>query len=193
METPRLRRPLAVLLLAGACFFVSATTGRAADRAWHPAADAARLFDPFVGVWDFDCDFYPAGGAVTRFAGEWSFRWILDGRAMQDIWVGYLRGTKPGERGMGMSVRFFDARAAQWKVVFIAPEGGKILTLKGGRVGDRIVLEGLDVDGAKLRWSFNDVHEDDFLWRGETSSDEGRTWRTEQVMRLRRRAQAPER
>ena len=160
---------------------------RASDTAWRAPADAARLFDHFVGAWDFECDFYAPDGTRTQFPGEWSFAWVLDGRAMQDIWVGYLRGRAPGQRGMGTSVRFLDTKSQQWRVVFVAPEGGKILTLKGGGVGDRIVLEGLDADGSMLRWSFNDVRQDSFLWRGETSADGGKTWRVEQIMRLRRR------
>jgi hypothetical protein len=111
---------------------------------------------------------------------------------MQDIWIGYLKGREPGRRGMGTSLRFFDSRSERWRVVFVAPgSGGKILTLGGGGVDDRIVLEGLDTDGSMLRWSFNDVRRDSFLWRGETSADAGKTWRVEQVMRLTRRPAEP--
>jgi hypothetical protein len=60
------------------------------------------------------------------------------------------------------------------------------LVLHGGADGERIVLLGTDVDGAKLRWTFNDIRPDSFLWRGETSPDGGTTWRTEQVMHLKR-------
>lgn len=45
----------------------------------------ARLFDCFVGTWDFDCVLYAPDGSATRFPGEWSFGWVLDGRAMQDV------------------------------------------------------------------------------------------------------------
>jgi len=58
--------------------------------------------------------------------------------------------------------------------------------LKGGAVGDRIVLEGVDRDGSPFRWSFNDIRRDSFVWRGEISSDGGKTWRLEQEMRLKR-------
>ena len=59
--------------------------------------------------------------------------------------------------------------------------------LKGGAVGDRVVFEGVDGDGSPFRWSFNDIHRDSFLWRGEISADGGKTWRLEQEMRLKRR------
>jgi hypothetical protein len=151
----------------------------------------ARLFDRFVGTWDFDCVLYAADGGAVRFPGQWIFGWVLDGRALQDVWLGYQKSRLPGERGVGTSVRFYDAKAGLWRVVFAAPGSGKLLTLSGGAQGDRIVLEGQEDERATLRWSFNDVHDDSFLWRGETSADGGKTWRVEQEMRLRRRATRP--
>jgi hypothetical protein len=146
-----------------------------------------RLFDRFVGTWDFDCVLYPAGGSVIRFPGQWIFGWILDGRALQDVWLGYLKSRLPGERGIGTSIRFYDAKAALWRVVFAAPGSGKLLTLSGGAEGDRIVLDGREGESARIRWSFNEIRADSFLWRGESSADGGKTWRVEQEMRLRRR------
>jgi hypothetical protein len=146
-------------------------------------AAQAQLFDRFVGSWDLDCVFYGADGKVTRFSGQWIFGWALDGYILQDVLI-ESRGQE--RRSMGSTIRFYDARSEQWRVVWIPPSSGNVIALKGGAVGDRIVLEGLDVDGAKLRWSFNDIQADSFLWRGETSADGGRTWRVEQEMRLKR-------
>ena len=95
--------------------------------------DQARLFDRFVGTWDFECLLYAADGSVTRFPGEWIFGWVLDGRAMQDVWIGYLKSRMPGERGVGTSVRFYDATSGLWRVVWVAPMSGNVLTLKGVR------------------------------------------------------------
>ena len=102
---------------------------------------------------------------------------------MQDV---LIEGDAQARRGT--TVRFYDAKFKEWRIVWIPPLSGNVITLKGGAVGDCIVLLGRDVNGMMLRWSFNDIQADSFLWRGESSSDEGKTWRTEQVMRLRRRA-----
>jgi hypothetical protein len=142
----------------------------------------AQIFDRFVGTWDLDCVLYGANGAVSRFSGQWIFGWVLDGKVEQDV---IIQGSD--RRARGTTLRFYDARSGKWRIVWIAPGSGNVAMLKGGAVGDRIVLEGVDVDGSPFRWSFNDIRRDSFLWRGETSSDGGKSWRLEQEMRLKRR------
>jgi hypothetical protein len=142
----------------------------------------AQIFDRFVGTWDLDCTLYGSKGEVTRYPGQWVFGWALDGKLEQDV---ILQGSERVARGT--TLRFYDARSGKWRIVWIAPGSGNVAMLKGGAVGDRIVLEGVDGDGSPFRWSFNDIRHDSFLWRGEISSDGGKTWRLEQEMRLKRR------
>lgn len=152
----------------------------------HPSlGDRGALFDHFVGTWDTDYTFYAADGTMSRRSGEVLFGWIIDGRALQDIWISY---PADAERDLGTTVRFYDAKTATWRVVWVHPASGIVTTLSGGAVGDRIVLRGHGNDGSLLRWSFNDIQADSFLWRGEISHDSGETWRLTGEYRLKRRA-----
>jgi hypothetical protein len=38
-----------------------------------------------------------------------------------------------------------------------------------------------------LRWSFNDLKGDSFIWRGEKSGDGGKTWKLEEEHHMKRR------
>ena len=149
--------------------------------------EQARVWDRFVGTWDCDFGFYGEDGSVRRSPGELEFGWVLDGRAIQDLWITY---PKPGEkeRGIGTSIRFFDDRARTWRVLFVNPKYGAVLSVQGGVEGDRIVLRGQDTEGGQLRWSFNDIKDDSFTWRGEKSRDGGKTWRLEEEHHMRRRS-----
>lgn len=159
-----------------------------AARGPHPSlGDQAIVFDRFVGTWDSEYDTYAPDGSVTRATGTVLFGWIIDGRAMQDVWIGHAKSGDPKERFIGTSLRFFDAKTGVWRVVWVAPSIGSVTTLQGGAVGDRIVLEGRGSDGSWLRWSFNDIRPGAFVWRGETSRDEGKTWRLTQEQRMKRR------
>lgn len=153
----------------------------------HPSlGDQARLFDRFVGTWDCDYATYTKDGKVTRFSGEVIFGWIIDGHALQDIWISYPKGAGT-ERSIGTSVRYYDTKSAMLRVVWIAPAADTIIKLTGGPVGDRIVLLGQDTDGSPLRWSFNEIRADSFVWRGESSRDKGKTWWLQEEHHMKRR------
>jgi hypothetical protein len=118
------------------------------------------------------------------------FGWVLDGRAVQGIWT-WRDKDSSGERELGTTVRFFDPKIDKWRIVWIDPVSYAIKILLGGSVGDRIVLEGTSDDGVRMRWSFNDIRKDSFIWRGEKSRDDGRTWRLTDEYHLKRRSAAP--
>ncbi len=147
-------------------------------------ANKAQAFDRFVGTWDTDYTFYAPDGTTTKRTGEVLFGWIIDGRALQDIWISY---PKEGERDLGTTIRFYDTKSGIWRVVWIYPAGGVITTLTGGPVGDRIVLRGQGTDGGLLRWSFNEIQADSFVWRGEVSYNNGESWRLTGEYHMKRR------
>jgi len=153
----------------------------------HPSlGEEARVFDRLVGTWDCDYGFFLDDGSVRHKKGELLLGWILDGRAVQDIFVTYpTDGEK--ERRIGTTVRFFDTALKKWRVVFVGPQFNYLVTVQGGLEGDRIVLRGVDSDGSPIRWSFNDIKSDSFLWRGEKSRDGGKTWKVEEEHHMTRR------
>jgi len=149
--------------------------------------DQARVWDRFIGTWDADFGFIGDDGSVRHVPGEIQFGWVLDGRAIQDLWIGYPRDGAT-ERSIGTSLRYFDAKAKLWNVVFVSPQFGGVLQVRGGAEGDRIVLRGQDAEGADLRWSFGDLRPDSFTWRGERSRDGGKTWKLEEEHHMKRPA-----
>ncbi|HSE39412.1 MAG TPA: hypothetical protein VLH08_01490 [Acidobacteriota bacterium] len=151
--------------------------------------DQAEVFNGFIGTWDCDYSFHTADGKISHQSGELMFGWVLDGLAVQDIWISYPKSAGK-ERSIGTSVRFFDTKAKIWKVVFVNPAFGSAINVEGGVVGDRIVLRGKDIDGAEIRWSFNDIKPGSFTWRGEKSRDNGKTWVLEEEHRMTRRDDA---
>jgi hypothetical protein len=106
------------------------------------------------------------------------------------VWHRQDRGA-PAECELGTTVRFFDPKIGKWRIVWIDPVSYAIKLLLGGAVGDRIFLEGSTDEGVRIRWSFNDIRRDSFIWRGEKSRDDGRTWRLTDEYRLTRRSAVP--
>ena len=65
--------------------------GAAADR-----AGKMDLYARFVGSWDLDVTQFSRDGAPRRHKGEWHFGWVLEGRAIQDVWIVPPRGERRG-------------------------------------------------------------------------------------------------
>ena len=162
-------------------------TALSASRPHVSLGDEAKAFDRLVGTWDCDYTFHAEDGTVSRASGELRFGWIIDGHAMQDIWITYPK--EPGaERLIGTSVRFLDVTTRLWRVVFVLPALGVLTTVEGRAEGDRIILTGEAGGGSQRRWSFNDIRADSFVWRGERSRDGGKTWRLVEEHHMTRRS-----
>jgi hypothetical protein len=150
----------------------------------HPSlGQEAQTFDRFVGTWDGEFTSYRKGGAVYHRKGELHFGWVLDGRAVQDLWIAYPTAARK-EREIGTTIRFFDTSIKQWRIVFILPEFNYVVK----REGDRIVLRGVDPNGFRLRWTFSEITHDTFRWQGEKSYDGGKTWKLEEDHHMKRRS-----
>jgi hypothetical protein len=187
---------LSVLCLAASASAQSASALLGTLPATGPAvSDSAHLlYAPLRGDWKVTVVDHLADGTRHTGTGEWHFDWVLEGRAMQDVWISPPRGAR--HRGVapaaldryGTTVRYFDPALAAWRVVWINPAQNYVATLVGRARGRDIVQEGTGDGGIALRWTFTNIEHDSFDWRGETSSDSGRTWHTVQEMTARRAA-----
>ena len=68
-----------------------------------PAADRAARMDLYawlIGSWDLDVIEYHEDGSTRRRPAEWHFGWVLEGRAIQDVWIIPPRGLRQGDAVM---------------------------------------------------------------------------------------------
>jgi hypothetical protein len=150
--------------------------------------DQAQIPARIVGTWDVEyTDFAKDGKAIHR-TGEFIVEWVMDGRALQDLWIVNPSGTRK-EREVYTDLHWFDAKSRTWRAAFVDPEHGSLAEFTGGPVGnDRFVLETQDLGSNQTnRWSFNDIRSDSFTWRDEASSDGGNTWKILAEYRMKRR------
>jgi hypothetical protein len=159
-------------------------------------ADALQLYGQFIGSWRVEFVDYLDDGTTRPGRGEWHWGWVLDGRAIQDVWISPPRAERPAaldtafKNRFGSTIRVYDATRKLWYITWNNPPGGDHVDLIGRASGDDIVQEGQLPDGTLKRWSFRDITPESFRWVGEASHDGGRSWRTEQEMWARRDARA---
>jgi hypothetical protein len=158
-------------------------------------ADAADAMGWLIGGWSAEVRDFDLDGQVRNGSGEWWFSWVLEGRAVQDVWIvpsraqrsdtdGNSKGLHEPNNRYGTTIRWFNRQTGQWRIVWVNPVSGVVNWLAGRRDGDRIVLEG-DEDGHRIRWSFNNIRPNSFIWRGEILQKAG-SWNLEAEFRLKR-------
>jgi hypothetical protein len=153
--------------------------------------DQAKVFGRLIGTWDGEYTEFSKDGKASHSSGEWIFGWVMDGRAIQDLFI--IHPSAAHQEGfLGTTLRYFDPKSGTWSVTFIDPETGAVETLTGGAVGDdRIVLLSHDEDAKERRWSLEDIRPDSWVFRDEGTHDGGKTWRLLEVDHLQRRGAVP--
>ncbi len=102
---------------------------------------------------------------MQRGTGEWHFGWVLDGRAVQDVFIVPARSDTGQPREWGSSLRSFDPKTGTWFIAWIGPVQGTLQTFTAWQQGDEIVHEGVGADGRPSRWVFSEIKPDSFRWR----------------------------
>ena len=161
------------------------------ERANDALGDKLNLYGRFVGSWQLDIDFHPLNGVSRRAEGEWHFGWVLEGRAIQDVWIfpaRRLRGSAEPWHRYGTTFRYYDPAIDAWHIRYFEPGRPFELRQLGRAVGDEIVQIGEDPNGLQRRWRFVDIAARAFRWIGDASWDKGATWTLEMEMRARKAA-----
>lgn len=136
--------------------------------------DKLQTFGQFVGSWTFNGSEFHDDGSHSTDQGEIHCRWVLKGRAVQDVFL----ETSRSDNDLllhGTTIRFYDPNIDAWRVTWINPGAGVVRTFIGRKSGGEIVMEGIAGDSTPIRWIFSDIKSDSFHWRGEKRT--GTTWR----------------
>ena len=155
-------------------------------------AAALQLYGRFVGDWDAEITAHGADGTKHTAPGEIHFGWVLEGRAVQDVWITPARAERAGNAKRtvdwyGATFRVYDPKADLWRVTWNDPASGQRIELEGRAQGNDVVQLGMRA-GRPIRWTFSEVRRDSFRWQGHALEDDGNTWRIEVDIQFKRAA-----
>jgi hypothetical protein len=148
----------------------------------HPAPDRAdklALYGWLIGDWEMDAVMHADDGTTSTGAGEIHFGWVLQGRAIQDVWILRPHAAPATEVFFGTTLRVYDPGLDAWHILWSDPVKQFYTRQLGRARGNDIVQEGSDSGGTPRRWSFTEITTSSFHWLGERSDDGGATWRME--------------
>jgi hypothetical protein len=157
-----------------------------------PPADD--LYGWLIGGWNLDVAVYDDTGNVQQTKGEAHFSWVLDGRAVQDVFINPRRSDrvpeppKVGSNWYGSTVRVYDPAIQAWRITWLNPANGTRAELIGRRQGKDIVQEGKYSGEIPIRWSFTDITPHSFRWLGERLGADSLNWQLQVEFQARRLA-----
>ena len=155
--------------------------------------DEADVYGWLCGSWDLDVLHY-GGVNVTAsgLKGEVHAARVLEGRAVQDVWIMPRREDRrdDSDRAMNMygtTLRSWDPSSQAWLIAWTNPVHGHREEQVGRRNGSDILQEGTRKDGTRTRWTFTEIDADSFHWRGEALYPGKQTWTLEGEFLAKRR------
>ena len=166
-----------MLVELGAMHTTLAASGRSLD-----IPEEMDLYGWLVGSWELDVVAYDDDGKVIHSSGEAHCAWVLEGRAVQDVFINPRRSKRGPDSPkfadwFGTTIRIYDPSIQAWRVNWSNPHDGIRAELIGRRRGKEIVQDGKFPDATPIRWTFSQITDDSFHWRGERRESDGKTWR----------------
>src|SRR5262245_19927884 len=140
------------------------------------------IYGWLIGSWELDVIGYDDEGNVLHSTGEAHFGRVLEGRAVQDVFINPRRSDRGPDspkfaNWFGTTIRIYDPVIHAWRVNWLNPHDGLRAELIGRRPGNEILQEGTFPDGTPIRWTFTNIAENTFQWRGERLEPDGKTWK----------------
>jgi hypothetical protein len=154
----------------------------------HPSLGAhAETYGRLIGDWSGELRNHMRGDPPTTQSIEIHFAWVLDGRAIQDVWITPARGAAADAavEWYGTTLRVFDPTSQMWHATWHDPASRHRIELEGKREGDDIVQLGMRA-ARPIRWVFSKIRRDSFAWHGSVLNTDGITWDLEIAIAVRR-------
>lgn len=135
------------------------------------------FFGSLVGEWEIEWTDRLYDATPRRVKGEWIFSWVLDGTAIQDLFIVPSRSerliNKQPDAEYGTTLRIFNPKTSAWDIFYGCT--GEAIRLTARKTGDNIVLT--ENTTGRMRYVFSDMTATAFHWRKEQQNENG-TWQT---------------
>jgi hypothetical protein len=158
--------------------------------------ESSDVYGWLVGDWQLEVLHYKTVDVSTlALKGEAHFGWILEGRAIQDVWImpryserdpNMPPSIAKTNNMYGTTLRVWDSTIRAWRIIWINPVTGHCEEQIGRRIGNEIVQIGARADGTPTRWRFVEITPNTFHWLGEALDKDGSTWNLEGEFRATR-------
>ena len=129
------------------------------------------FFGSLIGEWDIVWNDHLEDAEPRRVKGEWIFSRVLDGTAVQDIFIVPSRSERLRDKQLaaeyGTTLRIYNPQTMAWDIFYGCM--GEAIRLTARKVGEEIILT--ENTTRKMRYVFSDIKSSSFLWRKERMNE----------------------
>ncbi len=136
--------------------------------------EVRNYFGALIGEWDIDWNDHLYDIVPRRVKGEWIFSWVLEGAAVQDLFIVPSRAERlknpQADAEYGTTLRIYNPETTTWDIFYGST--GRAFRLTAVKLNNEIVLTE-NYEG-KIRHIFSEITANTFYWRKEYLISEGR-------------------
>lgn len=129
------------------------------------------FFGSLIGEWDIVWNDHLEETEPRRVKGEWIFSRVLDGTAVQDLFIVPSRAerlqNKQPDAEYGTTLRIYNPQTMAWDIFYGCM--GEAIRLTARKTGEEIILTENTTE--KMRYVFSDIKAFSFLWRKERMNE----------------------
>ncbi len=122
------------------------------------------FFGNLIGEWNIIWNDHLNEVEPRRVKGEWIFSWVLDGMAIQDLFIVPSREerlqNKQPDAEYGTTLRFFNPKTSEWDIFYGCT--GEAIRLTARKIDNKIILTENTTE--RMRYIFSDITDSSFLW-----------------------------
>ena len=129
------------------------------------------FFGSLIGEWDIVWSDHLEETEPRWVKGEWIFSRVLDGTAVQDLFIVPSRAerlqNKQPDAEYGTTLRIYNPQTMVWDIFYGCM--GEAIRLTARKIGEEIILTENTTE--KMRYVFSDIKAFSFLWRKERMNE----------------------
>lgn len=133
-------------------------------------------FEALIGEWDFEWTDHYGDTNPRHVIGEWIFSWVLEGSAIQDVFICPSREARKQDKQpdaeYGTTFRIYDPKSRAWNILYGCST--EMTRLEARKEEDKIVLT--EITGEKMKWIFSDITEHSFHWQRIAWNEKESKW-----------------
>ena len=135
--------------------------------------EAYDYFGTLIGEWDIEWNDHLDDTVPRRVKGEWIFSRVLDGTAVQDLFIVPSRAERlnnlQADAEYGTTLRIYNPNTTAWDIFYGCT--GSTFCLTAVKSDDEVVLT--ENGEGKMRYIFSEITADTFKWRKEYLNTDG--------------------